>query len=598
MGWKSLVFCAVILGMIGCASRKHEMNDTFASPFVTPFAQATGEFFRDFEKLDPGFALGLGLHQYDDQLAIPNEEFRAREKAFFEKYRQIFASFDVKRLSASELIDYHLLLNFIDRSLWHESTLREWEWDPSVYNLGSSVALVLESPKKSEKEKILAVSKKMVLFPAYYQAALKNIKAPTLEHLALAIKQSKGFVGYLKGDVQAKAKVLGGNEATTFAKNLQGAVSAVESYVQELEKMQDMAIKKSAKSDHQSRVANRSFRLGKKLYEEKFKFDLQSSFTAEEIYQRALKAKKETHLEMAKRAKELWPKYFPKQKPPADSLKMIKTLITKIAEGHVKAEAFVSEIRQQVPRLWDFVVAKDLMTLDPDKRLQVRETPVYERGFAGASVDAPGPFDEDRETFYNVTPLTDMTPDQQESYLREYNNYSLQILNIHEAIPGHYVQLVYGLKSPSLVKKVFGNGTMVEGWAVYSERMMLEQGYGDNSPELWLMYYKWRLRVISNTILDYSIHNLNMNRRQALDLMVREAFQEQEEAEKKWTRATISQVQLVSYFAGFTEIYEFREEMKKKMGDKFNLKNFHEKFLSYGSAPIKYIKEEMRKDLK
>jgi uncharacterized protein (DUF885 family) len=139
---------------------------------------------------------------------------------------------------------------------------------------------------------------------------------------------------------------------------------------------------------------------------------------------------------------------------------------------------------------------------------------------------------------------------------------------------------------------------MVEGWAVYTEIMMLENGYGNNEPEMWLMYYKWNLRSTCNTILDYNVHVNGMEKEASMNLLVNEAFQQQAEAEGKWRRVTLTQVQLCSYFTGYTEIYDFREELKKKMGDKFDLKTFHEKFLSYGSAPVKYIKEMMLKEMK
>ena len=193
-----------------------------------------------------------------------------------------------------------------------------------------------------------------------------------------------------------------------------------------------------------------------------------------------------------------------------------------------------------------------------------------------------------------MTPLDGMSDASAESYLREYNHWILQILNIHEAIPGHYTQLVYSNQSPSLVKSLFGNGAMVEGWAVYTERMMLEEGYGNFEPEMWLMYYKWNLRVICNTILDYSIHVKGMTEDQAIALMMNEAFQQQAEAEGKWRRATLSQVQLTSYYSGYREIYDFRDEYKKAQGKDFDLKTFHEQFLSYGSAPVKYIRQLMQ----
>ena len=162
-------------------------------------------------------------------------------------------------------------------------------------------------------------------------------------------------------------------------------------------------------------------------------------------------------------------------------------------------------------------------------------------------------------------------------------------MNIHEAIPGHYTQLVYSNQSPSLVKSIFGNGAMIEGWAVYTERMMLEEGYGENAPEMWLMYYKWNLRTVCNTILDYSVHCKDFTKEQAMDLLVNQAFQQQAEAEGKWRRATLSQVQLCSYYTGFRDIYELRKEYQKA-NPEASVKQFHEAFLSFGSAPVKFIK--------
>jgi uncharacterized protein (DUF885 family) len=216
---------------------------------------------------------------------------------------------------------------------------------------------------------------------------------------------------------------------------------------------------------------------------------------------------------------------------------------------------------------------------------------------AGASVSAPGPYDKGANTYYNVEPIpAEWTPAQAESYLREYNDYTLQILNIHEAIPGHYTQLVYANRSPSLVKSIFGNGAMIEGWAVYAERMMLENGYGNNSDEMWLLWDKWNMRVTLNTVIDHMIQVDNASENDVVALLRRDGFQEEAEARGKWLRATLSQVQLSSYFTGYTEIYALRDELKQKQGKAFDLKGFHEKFLSYGSAPVKYIRELMLAD--
>lgn len=281
------------------------------------------------------------------------------------------------------------------------------------------------------------------------------------------------------------------------------------------------------------------------------------------------------------------------QTKPNDRLQKIAAVIAKLSEQHVAAKDFVSEIRRQIPQLEKWIKDKDLLTIDSKKPLVVRETPIYQRGIAGASIEAPGVFRPNDKTYYNVTPLEDENggnAEQIESTLREYNQWVLQILNIHEAIPGHYTQLQHANRSPSVIKALLGNGAMIEGWAVYSERMMMESGYGGNTPEMWLMYYKWNLRAICNTILDYSVHVLNMSEEDAKDLLINQAFQTQAEADGKWNRVQYTSVQLSSYFSGYADIMDFREQVKQQMGDKFKLKDFHEQFLSYGSAPVAQIK--------
>jgi uncharacterized protein (DUF885 family) len=311
------------------------------------------------------------------------------------------------------------------------------------------------------------------------------------------------------------------------------------------------------------------------------------------MYHKAVADKDRVTAEMVKITDELWPKYFPNAERPSKDRDAVAKLIKHLSVKHVARDEFVPEIKRQIPDLEAFVREKDLITLDPEKPLVVRETPEYMRGFAGASISAPGPYDKKENTYYNVTPLDNMSDEQAESYLREYNHWILQILNIHEAIPGHYTQLVYSNESPSLIKSIFANGAMIEGWAVYTERMMLEEGYGDFEPEMWLMYYKWNLRVICNTILDYAIQVKGISKEEGLDLLMNGAFQEKAEAEGKWRRATLSQVQLTSYYSGYREIYDFRKSLKATQGNDFDLKAFHEQFLSYGSTPVKYVKALM-----
>ena len=230
--------------------------------------------------------------------------------------------------------------------------------------------------------------------------------------------------------------------------------------------------------------------------------------------------------------------------------------------------------------------------LDPSKPFIVRKKPGYQSGVAVASMSPPGAYDKQGNFYFDVENLAELSPEKSESMLREYNNYTMQLLCIHEGVPGHYVQQVYAQKSPSLIKSIFGSTATVEGWAVYSEQLMLENGYNDE-PEMKLMWYKWHLRSVCNAILDYAVHARDMTKEQAMKMLTHEAFQEQAEAEGKWKRVSVTSVQLEAYYAGYKEIVDLRENYKTKLGDKYKVRDFNEKFLGYGDAPVRYIKDAM-----
>ncbi|MDQ3190966.1 MAG: DUF885 domain-containing protein [Bacteroidota bacterium] len=534
----------------------------------------------------PGWATYVGNEKYDTVLSIPDKANRDEELTFVSSYLDSLKKFNPLLLSPSNRTDYHLIENQLNKTRWRIEKFKEYQWNPASYNVAGGFAKILGNKKINLEEKSRRIKERLRNVSAYYETAFQNIKNPTLEHTELAIEQSKGTLHYFNKTIrdslnQANISL---HELTSYEALLNKSVVAIEKFIKQLENELLPELNKSGA---------KQFRIGKELFEEKFAFDIQSAYTAEEVYNKALKRKDEISTEMIKLSKELWPKYFKNKKQPENDQLLVKSLIDKIAENHVHRDSFISAIEQQIPELEAFIREKDIVYLDPTKPLVVRKTPEYMAGVAGASISSPGPYDADGDTYYNVTPLNKYTEKEAESYLKEYNHYILQVLNIHEAIPGHYLQLVYSNQSKSMIKSILGNGAMIEGWAVYTERMMLEEGYGNHEPELWLMYNKWHLRVVCNTILDYSVHVLNMKEEVALNLLINQAYQEETEARGKWKRATLSQVQLCSYFTGYTEIYDFREELKQKKAENFSLKKFHEQFLSYGSAPVKYVRELM-----
>lgn len=576
----------IVIGCFALFTLNIGLTNSFAqSDNDKSFDSYKERFVEQLWKVYPQWASGVGYHKYDSIIIVLSEERFKEEKAFANGTLDSLKKFPVEKLSPNNRIDLKLIENQMKAILWSIDDFKSYEWNPASYNVGEGFADILTGKFSNLEARLRDLSKRMDKVPAYYEAAKKFIKNPTKEHTQLGIDQNKGSV-------------------SVFDEMLKDSVNA--SKLSEQEK-QEMLVKielcKRVINDYVSWLSaldknSRSFRIGQRLYSKKFEYDIESRYTAAEIYQKALKRKEELHSEMEKLTKQMWPKYFADQQMPQNRLEAIKMMIGKLSLVHVKPEEFQTAIEAQIPELVEFIKKKDLIYIDPSKPLVVRKEPAYMAGVAGASISAPGPYDKGGNTYYNVGSMAAYSPEAAESFLREYNQYILQILNIHEAIPGHYTQLVYSNQSPSIIKSIFGNGAMVEGWAVYTERMMLEEGYGNNEPEMWLMYYKWHLRTVCNTILDYSIHNLNLSENEALDLLMNQAFQEKTEAKGKWKRATLSQVQLCSYFTGYTEIFELREEIKKLQGKDFNLKRFHEKFLSYGSSPVKYIRELMLADLK
>jgi uncharacterized protein (DUF885 family) len=549
------------------------------------FDSQANQFLGALWRIDPETAISVGKYDTAAQLSVPDQAFRDQQLAFIDEWLDKFGKIDARQLSPKQRSDLGLLQNKLNSDRWYLTTFREWEWNPALYNIASPIDFVLNTEYAARPQRLRTLLRRIASVPAYYEAARNNIKNPTREHVKLAIDQAPGVLAVLADlDKQAQDSILNVNEKNLYAQRIAAAKVAVEAYAAWLGELDKSLAVSGA----------RSFRIGKEMYEAKFGYDIQSGSNAEQTYQKALAAREQLLSNMDRISDDLWPKYLADKAKPSDRFAKIGMMIDTLSSWHVAREEFFPEIRRQIPVLQDWVVKNDLLTLDPNKPLVVRETPAYQRGVAGASIEAPGPYRPQDRTYYNVTPLDDATPEQAESTLREYNHWILQILNMHEAIPGHYAQLVYANKSPSIVKSIFGNGAMVEGWAVYSERMMLESGYGNNEPEMWLMYSKWNLRSVTNTILDYSVHVQGMTEPEAIDLLTRQAFQTAAEAKEKWRRAQLTSVQLTSYFSGYSEIMELREQRRAALGSKFSLKDFHEDFLSYGSAPVRVIKELMQ----
>jgi len=570
---KNLISLLIPLLIFGCVNQNQNEK----------FSKLVQEFMEDYFKFHPVTATWVGYHKYDGLLDDLSNDALKRKTEWLEKNKEKFSNFDPKKLSKDNEIDRRILIEKIDEMLFELKELKEHEWNPLIYNsiIGDGLMYLITQDFAPAEDRLKSALERVKQIPRFIEQAKLNLKDAPQIHIETAIKQNKGNINILQNDLIKLAESLNiSNDLKSELKRAsEKAISSLEDFGRWLE-------------DELKSRSKRDFRLGKELYYKKMKYYLKTDLTPDEILSLAESEKNKTHEEMYHIALALYKYYYGREPRGKDKLEVIKSVLDKIVLEHPKPSEIMERIKMDLNYLTQFVKEKDLLTLDESKPLVVRETPEYQRGVAVASLEAPGPLEKNMKTFYNVSPIPDdWTPEQVESYLREYNYYSLLELSIHEAIPGHYVQLYYSNRCPSIVRSVFWSGTMVEGWAVYAERLMIENGILNNDPKMKLIHLKWYLRVIINAILDHKIHAGNMTQEEAIELMTREGFQERAEAEGKWRRACLTSAQLSSYFTGFQEIMKLREEYMKLKGEKFNIKEFNEKLLSHGSPPVKYLRE-------
>lgn len=545
------------------------------------FTLYKNNFLEGLWKLEPDEATLEGFHKFDSLLTIPNDKNREKLLYFAKLQIDSLSNYQASSLTPVNKMDYQVIENQMEYVEWQLQELRAFEWDPTSYNLLGSFARILNEPYAPLVKRLHNFYDRMGFLPEYYKEAEKSIHNPVKELTALAIDQMQNGLNIF-GKEFADSLKKSGITASEQKQMLDRAAASAETIKAFTSWLQNL------KNDHP-----RSFRLGKELYDAKFKYEIQSDMTPQQLYDAAVERKKHLHAEMDALSKQLWPKYFGNSPMPGDTLGLIARVIDTISAAHVKQSDFQKTVEGTISKLTAFVKSKNLMAFNPSSPLIVRREPGYMEGIAAASFSPPGPYDKNGNCYFNVANIGGWPADKAKSFLREYNNYTLQILCMHEAVPGHYLQYSYAAQSPDPLKSVFASAATVEGWAVYGEQLMIDSGYEKNTPEMKLMWYKWHLRSVCNTILDFGVHEQNMSRQDAMKLLTREAFQQTAEAEDKWKRVTETSVQLDSYFAGYKEIMNLRDAYKKQAGDKYSLKDFNEKFLSYGSVPVRYIRDVM-----
>jgi uncharacterized protein (DUF885 family) len=345
-------------------------------------------------------------------------------------------------------------------------------------------------------------------------------------------------------------------------------------------------------------AAKGEFRIGRELYDQKLAFALMSPLSRQEIRTRAEAEVKRVRGEMYAVARTVLTGRegappLP-DSPTTDQQQAAIAAALELAYAERPARDGVVELaRATLAETTEFVRKRDFVTV-PDEPLEIILMPEFQRGVAVAYCDSPGPLDQGQRTFYAVSPIPDeWTQPQVDSFLREYNSRSIANLTIHEAMPGHYLQIAHSNRYPSVLRAMLGSGPFVEGWAVYTERVMQEQGFRGDDPLMRLVQLKWYLRAVTNAIIDSAIHVDGMTRDEAMRLMTVTGFQEEREAAGKWVRAQLTSAQLSTYFVGYLEHADLRAAAEQRWGGEFALKRFHDQVLSYGSPPVRFVRALM-----
>lgn len=577
-------FTLILLLSFGCQS--NNIKDT--ENVDASFTRFENNFLDAYWKQYPSGSIYAGYGKYYNTLVIPDSAAFADNIQFSRNWTDSLKKIDFESLNENNKISFNIINNQLQSDVWYSTVFKIQEWDASMYNISGLSDYIINQPYAPLDERLKILSDFLAHTDKYYAAALHNLNKPTKEHVELAIAQNKGglevFGKALSDSMQTSH--LKDEEKLVLQQNINLTIKAMNGYIDSLKAI-------VANKDY----VFRDFRIGKKLFTEKFKYDLATDLTPEQVYEKALLDKEFYQRKMFAMADSVWPKYYPNQNRPDDSIALVQLVLNKIQLNHARPADFFNEVNNQVQAIKKFIIEKNLFAFDTNLApIKVRYMPVYARGVSIASADFIPPYQKQGTTYYNIDDLTLYSPEKAESALREANYYGSQILSIHEAIPGHCMQGIYNnKKSPDVLRSVFQNGAMIEGWAVYTEGMMIENGWGDHSPEIELALGVWRLRELSNVLIDYDIQCLNKPEKEIVDFLSTECFQTAAQVQEKYHRATLSQVQLCSYYTGATAIQALRDAYQKKMGDQYSLKDFHEKFLSFGSSPVKYIQERMLK---
>jgi uncharacterized protein (DUF885 family) len=562
---QGLHFC-LLTGVLCCPGVWAASTNAKAASTDSQFEQLVDDFVLGTLALSPTSATSFGYHVHhgaslDDMLDDFSPAGIAASRGLLQDIEARIARLDTASLDAEQRADIDIMHDALGASRLELDEIQSYRHNPTTYvellGNGLYTPYVLHYAPATERYRHIINRLKKV--PDLVRQAETNLQDSPEAWNRVAREENSGNIELIDATLRADCPP---EERMRYDQAAAAATAALKGFNRWLE--DNLAERLS------------DWRLGKERYAKKFRLVLETGKTPEALLAEAEADLVKVRAEIARLA----------------APKTVEQALADVARQHATTATYIPSAKQALVAATAFVKSKDLLTLPPNANLEVIETPVFMRGIYGVGGFNPAPALEPKlGAFFWVTPIPSAWPQSRiDSKLREYNDSGMQHLTVHEAMPGHYVQGEYANemqpRSRRLLRNIFGNGPYVEGWAVYSQQLMAEQGYLGDTPGYRLTLQKQLLRVLANTILDVRLQTMGMTDQEALDLMTKNTYQETEEATAKLQRAKLSSCQLPTYYAGYKGWLAVREHNQVKHGSAFSLKEFHESALREGAVPL------------
>jgi len=515
---------------------------------------------------DPALASAAGDHRQDHRLPDHSADGVAARIALLRDASGALSGVDTDDLGVAERVDHEQLLSLVERSLFHLTEIREFEWNPLAHNPGSLLHALVARPFAPVAQRLEAVAGRLAAVPDAIDTARSVLGDCPRIHLETAAGQFRGTAAFIKDQVPALCAQVPAMWSTVELVAVD-AVAALESFA-------DWLSERAAAPE-----PGRDPRLGRRVWEAKLWHTLDTELTAAEV----LRLARENLDRVGEEIREAAARFMGGR---GDD-DCVRTALNRLADEHPDDASIVELARRTLAETTEFVRSSGIVSLMDDPCV-IQEMPEFSRGVAVAYCDAPGPLEQAAvPTFYCIAPTPAGWPeDRVESFYREYNNHMVRNLTVHEAMPGHFLQLAHSRRytGSTRVRAVARSGPFVEGWAVYAEQVMAEHGFG--GLEIRLQQLKMQLRMTINAILDQAVHCEGMTEGEAMALMTQRGFQEEGEAAGKWRRALLTSTQLSTYFVGYSEVAAIGAARPAEV----TVRDWHDRMLSHGSPSPRHLR--------